>query len=94
MRPDGFAVGIDAAPEMIARARELAAREGWSVEYRVADFASPAVQGARHVAAQVLGNRPETDDSLGRLLWHAGFRGITSGRLLHGMLAGARGEKR
>jgi len=94
VRPDGFAVGIDASPEMIARARELAAREGWRVEYRVADFASPAVQGARHVAAQVLGNRPETDDSLGRLLWHAGFRGITSGRLLHGMLAGARGEKR
>ena len=140
--PDGFAVGIDASPEMIDRARELAAREGSSVEYRVAsaealpfadgsldvvvtrlvlhhlpaavkrsalaeimrvlapsgrvlvaDFASPAVQGAHHVAAHVLGDRPETVDPLGRLLWDAGFRGITSGRLLYGMLAGARGEK-
>lgn len=59
----------------------------------IADLASPAAQSAHHVAAHVLGSRPDTDDSLERLLWDAGFREITSGRLLHGLLAGARGEK-
>jgi ubiquinone/menaquinone biosynthesis C-methylase UbiE len=138
----GAAVGIDASAEMIARARERAAREGSSAEFRVAsaealpfedgsfdvavsrlvlhhlptdvrrsalteiarvlapggrvlvaDFASPTAQGAHHVAAHVLGTRPDADDALGRSLWDAGFRHITCGRLLHGVLAVARGEK-
>lgn len=38
--PDGSAVGIDASPEMIGRARLLAARGGSSAEYVVASAAS------------------------------------------------------
>ncbi len=135
--PEGAAVGIDASPEMIDRARMLAAREGARAEYRlasaeslpfedgsfdvavsrlvlhhlpgdlklramvevrrvlrpggrllVADLASPAAKRAHHLAAHVLGNHPDPEDALERLVWEAGFRQITSGRLMHGMLLG------
>ena len=133
---EGAAVGIDASPEMIDRARMLA-REGARAEYRVAsaeslpfeegsfdvavsrlvlhhlpgdlklralaevrrvlrpggrllvaDMASPAAKGAHHLAAHVLGTHPDPEDALERLVWDAGFRQITSGRLMHGMLLG------
>ena len=54
----------------------------------VADMASPAAKGAHHLAAHVLGTHPDPEDALERLVWEAGFREITSGRLLHGMLLG------
>ena len=60
----------------------------------LADLASPAAQSAHHVAAYALGRRPDSDDSMGRLLWDAGFTDISTGTLLRGMLAGARGVKR
>lgn len=134
---EGAAVGIDASPEMIDRARMLAAREGARAEYRVvsaeslpfeegsfdvavsrlvlhhlpgdlklralaevrrvlrpggrllvADMASPAAKGAHHLAAHVLGTHPDPEDALEHLVWDAGFRQITSGRLMHGMLLG------
>ncbi len=135
--PEGAAVGIDASPEMIDRARSRAAREGSRAEYRVAfaeslpfedgsfdvavsrlvlhhlpgglklralrevrrvlrpggrllvaDMASPAAKGAHHLAAHVLGTHPDPEDALERLVWNAGFRQITSGPLMHGMLLG------
>lgn len=138
----GRAVGIDASPEMIDRARALASRRGLSVEYRVAsaetlpfeegsfdavvsrlvlhhlpgdlkrrallemmrvlrldgrlliaDLGSPAARGAHHLAAHLLGTHPGAQDSLERLLWDAGFRQITSGRLMGGMLHGVAAQR-
>jgi ubiquinone/menaquinone biosynthesis C-methylase UbiE len=135
--PEGAAVGIDASPEMIDRARMRAAREGARAEYQVAsaeslpfeegsfdvavsrlvlhhlpgelklralgevrrvlrpggrllvaDMASPAAKGAHHLAAHVLGTHPDPEDALEHLVWEAGFRRITSGKLMRGMLAG------
>jgi ubiquinone/menaquinone biosynthesis C-methylase UbiE len=135
--PEGRAVGIDASPEMIDRARMLAARDGARAEYEVAsaealpfedgsfdvavsrlvlhhlpgdlklralrevrrvlrpggrllvtDMASHAAIGVHHLAAHVLGTHPDPEDALERLVWEAGFRQITSGRLMHGMLLG------
>jgi ubiquinone/menaquinone biosynthesis C-methylase UbiE len=54
----------------------------------VADMASPAAKGAHHLAAHLLGTHPEPEDALERLVWDAGFRQITSGKLMHGMLLG------
>jgi ubiquinone/menaquinone biosynthesis C-methylase UbiE len=137
VEPDGSAVGIDASPEMVDRARTLAARKGSKAEYLVAaaeslpfddgafdvvvsrlvlhhlpgdlkqqalremarvlkpggrlllaDLASPGAKRAHHIAAHVLGTHPETGDSLERLIRDAGFTQITSGRLMHGLLAG------
>jgi ubiquinone/menaquinone biosynthesis C-methylase UbiE len=135
--PEGRGVGIDASPEMIDRARMLAAREGARAEYRVAsaeslpfedgsfdvavsrlvlhhlpgdlklralgemrrvlrpdgrllvaDLASHAAIGAHHLAAHILGTHPDPEGALERLVWDAGFRQITSGKLMHGMLLG------
>jgi len=135
--PDGAAVGIDASPEMIDRARTLAARRGSQAEYLVAtaesmpfeddsfdvmvsrlvfhhlpgdvmkqalsemarvlrpggrlliaDFASPAAKAAHHVLAHLLGHRPATGATLEELIVDAGFTQPTSGRFMHGMLAG------
>jgi len=135
--PGGAAVGIDASPEMIDRARTLAARGRSEVEYLVAtaeslpfdddafdvvvsrlvfhhlpgdvkeqalseiarvlkpggrlliaDFASPAAKRAHHIAAHLLGNHPAAGATLGKQISDAGFTQITSGRLMHGILAG------
>jgi len=135
--PSGRAVGIDASPEMIDRARTRATSEHAAVEYLVAtaeslpfgddafdvvvsrlvfhhlpgevktralaeiarvlkpngrlvvvDMASPAAKGAHHVVAHLLGNSPDTGTPLEELIHGAGFTQITSGRLMHGMLAG------
>jgi ubiquinone/menaquinone biosynthesis C-methylase UbiE len=135
--PDGGAVGIDASPEMIDRARTRAARQGSRVEYLVAaaeslpfgddafdvvvsrlvfhhlpgdvktaaldemarvlkpsgrilivDMASPTARGAHHLMAHVLGTHPDTGADLPALIHGAGFEDLTTGRLMHGMLAG------
>lgn len=134
---DGAAVGIDASPEMIDRARKLAARRGSKAEYIVAtaqtlpfdddsfdvvvsrlvfhhlpgatkkqalsemarvlkpggrllivDLASTTARGAHRIVAHVLGNEPETGVDLMALIHGAGFRQLTCGQLVHGMLAG------
>jgi len=135
--PDGVAVGIDASPEMIERARMRAARHGSQADYAVStaeslpfeddsfdvvvsrlvfhhlpgdvkmralsemarvlrpggrvlivDFASAAAKGAHHIVAHLLGNQPDTGAVLEELVHSAGFTQITSGKLMHGMLAG------
>jgi ubiquinone/menaquinone biosynthesis C-methylase UbiE len=135
--PDGGAVGIDASPEMIERARTRAARQGSRAEYFVAaaeslpfdddtfdvavsrlvfhhlpgdvktaalsevarvlkpggrilvvDMASSTAQGAHHFMAHVLGRHPDTGADLPALIHGAGFEDLTTGRLMHGMLAG------
>jgi demethylmenaquinone methyltransferase/2-methoxy-6-polyprenyl-1,4-benzoquinol methylase/phosphoethanolamine N-methyltransferase len=135
--PTGAAVGIDASPEMIDRARELAARRGSQAEYLVAsaeslpfeddsfdvvvsrlvfhhlpgdvktqalgemarvlkpagrllvvDLASPTARGAHHIVAHLLGTNPDTGAVLEELVSGAGFKRLTHGRLMHGMLAG------
>lgn len=135
--PGGIAVGIDASPEMVERARLLAGRAGSMASYQVAsaaslpfedgsfdvvvsrlvfhhltgelkiqalaeahrvlgpggrlliaDLASRMARGAHHLAAHVLGTDPEPADALERLVWDAGFRDVTHGPLLHGLLSG------
>ncbi len=135
--PGGAAVGIDASPEMIDRARTLATRGRSDVEYLaataeslpfdddtfdvvvsrlvfhhlpgdvkkqalseiarvlrpggrllIADFASPAAKRAHHVVAHLLGNHPVAGATLEKQISDAGFTQLTSGRLMHGMLAG------
>jgi ubiquinone/menaquinone biosynthesis C-methylase UbiE len=139
---DGAAVGIDASPEMIDRAKSRAARKGSSAEYLVAtaealpfddetfdvvvsrlvihhltgdlktaalaemarvlkpggrillvDMASAAVQGAHHIVAHIMGNRPDIGVDLGALLDAAGFTQLTSGPLMHGFLTGVSGVR-
>jgi ubiquinone/menaquinone biosynthesis C-methylase UbiE len=138
--PDGSAVGIDASPEMIDRARELAARRGSAAEYLVTsadslpfgddsfdvavsrlvfhhlpsdvklqalnemgrvlrpggrllivDMASATAQGAHHLVAHILGTHPDTATDLPALIYGAGFEQLTTGKLMHGMLAGVAG---
>ena len=135
--PGGAAVGIDASPEMIDRARTLAARGPSEAEYLVAtaeslpfdddafdvvvsrlvfhhlpddvkkqalseiarvlrpggrllvaDFASPAAKSAHHIVAHLLGNHPAAGATLEKQISDAGFTQLTSGRLMHGVLAG------
>lgn len=135
--PDGVAIGLDASPEMIGRARMRAERAHAKVEYRVAaaeslpfedasfdvvvsrlvfhhlpgdvkhqalsemarvlrpggrllivDMASAAAQGAHHVVAHLLGTHPDTGADLAALIHGAGFTQLTTGKIMHGMLAG------
>ena len=135
--PDGNAVGIDASPEMIDRARTRAASAGSHAEFLVAaaetlpfdddsfdvvvsrlvfhhlpgdvkaavldemarvlkpggrilivDMASATAQGAHHLMAHLLGTHPDTGADLPALIHRAGFERLTTGRLMHGLLAG------
>ena len=54
----------------------------------IVDMASAAAQGAHHVIAHVLGTQPDTGADLAALVYGAGFTQLTTGRLMHGMLAG------
>lgn len=54
----------------------------------IADMASRAATSGHHLVAHVLGTHPQTDESLERLVWDAGFRDVRRGPLLHGILAG------
>jgi demethylmenaquinone methyltransferase/2-methoxy-6-polyprenyl-1,4-benzoquinol methylase/phosphoethanolamine N-methyltransferase len=135
--PDGRAVGIDASPEMIGRAKTRAARRRSRAEYLVAtaealpfdddafdvvvsrlvfhhlpgdvktaaldemarvlkpggrilivDMASATAQGAHHLMAHILGRHPDAGGDLPALVHGAGFEDLTTGRFVHGMLAG------
>ena len=54
----------------------------------IVDMASATAQGAHHLMAHVLGTHPDTGADLPALIHGAGFEDLTTGRLMHGMLAG------
>ena len=54
----------------------------------IVDMASATAQCAHHLVAHLLGKHPDTGADLAALIHGAGFEDVTTGRLMHGMLAG------